>query len=86
MNVVKPFVFDVIRSQGLEVSSGRANFLLVKPRNCAAAVDYLRDAGILVRSMSAPALRGTFRVSMGTMDEMENFVDVLKSYMKVERR
>lgn len=81
VEVVKPYVVGSLTELGVEVSAGAANFLLVRPDDCASAVGYLRDAGILVRSMSAPALRGLFRVSLGSSDEMRRFVEVFGAYV-----
>ncbi|GAA2021973.1 histidinol-phosphate transaminase [Catenulispora yoronensis] len=82
MQSVKPDVVRFLTDRGLTFVDGAANFLLVRPRNSAAAVRHLGDAGVLVRSMSQPPLNGTFRVSMGTRDEMDRFRDVFDEYLK----
>lgn len=73
---VKPRVVDFLRSVGDTVWPGAANFALVRPVNGPAVVDHLRDNGILVRRMHAARLEGTYRMSLGTSDEMERFVGV----------
>jgi histidinol-phosphate aminotransferase len=80
---IKPYVVDSLLHEGVEVYPGSANFLLVRPPNCTEAVDFLRRSGVLVRSMSAPALQGMFRVSLGTMAEMQQFVGVFSSYLAI---
>ncbi|WP_054811586.1 pyridoxal phosphate-dependent aminotransferase [Nocardia arizonensis] len=85
MEVVKPFVVRSLTELGVEFTPGSANFVLIRPRDCADAVRYLSDAGILVRSMTAPALRGTFRVSLGTLTEMRRFIEVFGTYVNGER-
>lgn len=79
---VKRFVVESLLEEKVELWPGSANFVLVRPPDCARAVAYLRNGGILVRSMSAPALQGTFRVSLGTMHEMQRFIDVFRSHMR----
>ncbi|MBH0778967.1 pyridoxal phosphate-dependent aminotransferase [Nocardia bovistercoris] len=82
VRVVKPYVVRALTEIGVPVWPGSANFLLVRPDDCAAAVAYLHDAGILVRSMSAPGLRGLFRVSLGSLEEMRKFVEVFRTYVQ----
>jgi histidinol-phosphate aminotransferase len=77
----KPIVTAFCRRRGIPVWPGQANFALIKPQDCRAAVEFLRDHGILVRSMSAALLRGMLRVTMGTPDEMTRFNQVLKEYL-----
>ncbi|MBV9729314.1 MAG: histidinol-phosphate aminotransferase family protein [Pseudonocardiales bacterium] len=85
MEEIKPYVVQSLLEVGVEVWPGSANFLLVRPPDCTKAVAYLRNSGVLVRSMSAPALQGSFRVSLGTMHEMQQFVGVFQSYLKEYR-
>lgn len=82
MEEIKPYVAQSLLEVGVEVWPGSANFLLVRPPDCAEAVAYLRNSGVLVRSMSASALQGAFRVSLGTMHEMQQFVGVFRSYLQ----
>lgn len=80
----KPIVTGFCERSGLPSWPGEANFTLIKPPDCRAAVEYLRERGILVRSMSAPLLRGMFRASMGTPAEMTQFTQVLEEYLREE--
>ncbi|WP_165987029.1 histidinol-phosphate transaminase [Streptomyces sp. YIM 98790] len=77
---VKPMVVDRLTELGAPVVAGAANFCLVRPPDCREAVTFLRESGILVRVMSAGALTGMFRVSMGTRQEMERFCAVYGAY------
>lgn len=76
MESVKPKAVDFFRGHGVEVWPGTANFMLVRPADCAGAIDHLYRAGILVRPMRAPGLAGTFRMSLGTHGEMTRFYRV----------
>jgi len=78
----KPLVNDFCKHMGIAAWPGEANFVLVKPPNSRRAVEFLRDHGILVRSMSVPLLRGMFRVTMGTPAEMTRFTEVLEDYLR----
>lgn len=78
----KPIVVHFCERMEIPVWPGKANFVLVKPPNCSDAVEFLRDRGILVRSMSALPLRGMIRVSMGTPAEMTRFTQVFEDYVR----
>jgi histidinol-phosphate aminotransferase len=78
----KPLTAGFCQRKGIPAYPGEANFVLVKPPDCRAAVEHLRDHGILVRTMSAPLLRGMFRVSMGSPAEMTQFTEVFENYLE----
>jgi histidinol-phosphate aminotransferase len=76
MRVAKPRTERFLRQRGVRYWPGAANFMLVRPDpplRAADAVGHLQRSGILVRTMSAPQLAGTFRVSIGTAAEMREF-------------
>jgi histidinol-phosphate aminotransferase len=77
----KPMMVDFFERMSIPVWAGAANFVLVKPTECRDAVEFLRDHGILVRSMSAQLLSGMFRLSMGSPDEMKRFIQVFEKYL-----
>lgn len=82
MNQSKPTMIDFFQSIKIPIFPGTANFMLVKPERCPEVVDFLYRHGILVRSMSAPSLRGMFRVSMGAPLEMTEFIRVFQAYLQ----
>jgi histidinol-phosphate aminotransferase len=82
MNVIKPMVVDFFATAGVKMWPGAANFLLVKPSNCEEAVTHLRSSRILVRPMRSPLLAGTFRMSLGSYEEMSVVVDVYDQYLR----
>ena len=54
-----------------------ANFLFAKPPVCISAETLyknLRAKGILVRYFSTPGINDRLRISIGTKDEMEEFI------------
>lgn len=82
MEHIKPYVIRALRQLDVPVWAGSANFILVRPPDCPRAVAFLRDAGVLVRPMPAGLLDGTFRMSIGTMPQMQRFVSIFRSYLK----
>jgi histidinol-phosphate aminotransferase len=76
MEVVKPTTVAFFERHGVPIWPGAANFVLVRPRDCAAVVAGLRAERILVRPMSAPGLSGMFRMGIGTEAEMARVMEV----------
>jgi histidinol-phosphate aminotransferase len=76
MTIVKPLVVDFFEAHGVTCWPGAANFVLVRPDDCDAYVQALRDERILVRRIGAPGLSDTFRMSLGTQAEMERVLEV----------
>ena len=64
---------------GIPVLESHTNFLFVRadPVDASAVQQALRDEGILVRHFSAPRLRPYLRVSIGTLEEMEQVTEAL---------
>lgn len=81
VNESKQIVTGFCQRKGIPVWPGEANFALIKPQDCRGAVEFLRDHGILVRSMSGALLQGMLRVTMGTPGEMTRFTQVLEEYL-----
>jgi histidinol-phosphate aminotransferase len=77
----KPILTNFCQRMGIAAWPGEANFVLVRPPDSHEAVGFLREHGILVRSMSAPLLRGMLRVTMGTPVEMMRFTEVFEGYL-----
>ncbi|AGZ39941.1 class I/II aminotransferase [Actinoplanes friuliensis DSM 7358] len=77
MLAIKPSAVNFFSERGVAFWPGAANFVLVRPSNCQAVVVELKAAGILVRPITATPLAGTFRMSMGTQEEMTRVFDVL---------
>jgi histidinol-phosphate aminotransferase len=76
MDVVKPATVAFFEQHKVPIWPGAANFVLVRPHDCAAVVAALRAERILVRPMSAPALAGMFRMAIGTETEMARVMEV----------
>ncbi len=61
------------------VLPSKTNFVFAKPNNCNAKKLYLdlKEQGLLVRYFSAPRIDGFLRVTIGTNDEMDVFLQKL---------
>ena len=65
----------------LTIFQSDANYILFKVEDANALYKYLIQHKIIVRNRnSAPLLKGCLRVSVGTKEENERFIEVLKKY------
>lgn len=66
---------------GFEVLPSKANFLLAQHPHFAGAQLFagLRERGILVRHFNTDALNNFLRISIGTDDEMDSFIEALEA-------
>jgi histidinol-phosphate aminotransferase len=80
----KAWTLDALANMGVRTFSGGGNYFLVWPGQDVARVEAgLRERGILVRGMnSKPMLAGAFRLSMGTMEQMQSFVTALQQVLQ----
>jgi histidinol-phosphate aminotransferase len=69
-----------LESLGFSVLPSSANFLFVKPQNKTAKEYFaiLRDNGILVRHFNKDRIKNYLRISIGTDEEMEKFINVCR--------
>jgi histidinol-phosphate aminotransferase len=71
-------VYEALVAEGLQVYPSAANFLLFRTP-VADLFDRLLDRGVLIRDFSArPRLEGCLRVSIGTPEENDRFIDAVK--------
>lgn len=80
----KKWTLDALRDIGVRTYSGGGNYFLVWPGKDVTAVETgLRERGVLVRGMdSKPMLRGAFRLSVGTLPQMQRFVTALREVLR----
>ncbi len=62
---------------GLDTVFGQTNFYLVKVSDPAKTCDALLNQGVIVRSVAPSGLKGMIRVSVGTREENQRFLDTL---------
>ena len=71
-----------LEALGFNVLPSQANFVFAKPagNNAAELAQKLREQKILVRYFSAPRINEFLRITIGTDDQMQCMIDVLKSF------
>jgi len=75
-------LFAGLQKMGVAVFPSEANFLLMRVPRADAVFDGLLSRGVLVRPFSSPELAGCLRVTVGTREENEAFLDALKGCLK----
>ncbi|MEE4358477.1 MAG: histidinol-phosphate transaminase [Desulfococcaceae bacterium] len=81
MQKAKPFLENFFTEKGVKYYPGAAHFMLVQPENRDEAVAFLKEQGILVRPMTAPLIRRTFRMNAGTLEQTKKFADAYQKYL-----
>lgn len=84
IEAAKQWTLEALANLGVRTFSGGGNYFLVWPGRDVAAVEKgLRERGVLVRSMdSKPMLHGAFRLSVGTLPQMQTFVAALTEVLR----
>ena len=78
----KVWTVNVLREAGVEAHDTPANFILIRTEDATRAVEDFRRRGVLVRDRSyLPQLEGYIRVTIGTMEEMRQFVAIAKDVL-----
>jgi histidinol-phosphate aminotransferase len=80
MTRAKPMVERFFEEHEVKFIPGAANFMLVRPDDRDGAFAWLRDNGILVRPQKPP-IGDTFRLSVGTVEDMTRFMEVYSAYL-----
>ncbi len=81
MSVSKPLALKFFEEYDVRFYSGEAHFMLVEPKNVEHAIHFLKDRGVLVRPMRPP-VEHTFRISLGTPRQTEQFIRIYKDYLQ----
>jgi histidinol-phosphate aminotransferase len=76
MQASKPYLEIFFRENKVRYYPSAAHFLLVEPEDRDGAVAFLKERGILVRPMVAPAISKTFRMNVGTLEQTKHFAEV----------
>jgi histidinol-phosphate aminotransferase len=85
MQQSKPYLETFFKENQVTYYPGAAHFLLVEPEDRDGAVAFLKEQGILVRPMVAPAISKTFRMNVGTLEQTKHFAEVYAKYLQQER-
>ena len=75
------FVVKSLKMQGFKVLPSGANFIFARPPagNAAEIYQKLKDAGVLVRHFAKPKISEWLRISIGTKEDMQKFVEILQN-------
>lgn len=75
---------SALEQMNFTVLPSKTNFIFAKPKDYDAEHLYLqlKEQGVLVRYFNAPRINGFLRISIGTDQEMEIFLQKLKSLMQ----
>ena len=74
---IRKYTAEELKKLGFTMPDSSANFLFAKPPRCIDAETLyknLRAKGILVRYFKTPGINDHLRISIGTQDEMEQFI------------
>ena len=73
-----------LKELGFEVIDSKTNFLFAKSDKKSGGELYeaLKSRGILVRHFSAPRIKDYIRITIGTAEQMETFIEKLKEILK----
>lgn len=80
----REFTTNELRSLGFEVLDSKANFIFAKHESISGIDIYtmLREKGILVRHFTDERIKDYNRITIGSREEMQAFVDAIKEIVK----
>ncbi len=85
----RPWLEQALKSSGVEVSPGVANFVLVRfgadAKAADAALAFFKTRGIIARRMAAYNLPDWVRITVGTESEMKEVADAAKEWAQAKR-
>jgi histidinol-phosphate aminotransferase len=80
----REYTTNELRNLGFEVLDSKANFIFAKHESISGMDIYtmLREKGILVRHFTDERIKDYNRITIGSKEEMEAFVDAVKEIVK----
>ena len=78
---IRRFTSQELKALGFDMPESSANFVFARPPKCIDAETLyknLKAKGILVRYFKTPGINDRLRISIGTMEEMEEFIKAVK--------
>jgi histidinol-phosphate aminotransferase len=79
MNEAKPMVEKFLTDNGIKYFDSKANFILFRPRDSTILVNKLLKSGFLTRPREGEGIEGTIRVTIGTVEQMKNFIEKMNN-------
>jgi histidinol-phosphate aminotransferase len=80
MNEAKPLVEQFFDEHGITFYPSAGNFVLFKPDDAVLVANMLQQNGILLRPQNKPPIEDTLRVTIGTVAQMQHFIDVYTAH------
>ncbi len=81
MNRSKPLLENFFSTNKIPFCPSAANFLLFYPDNATRVEMILRENGILVRQFNSQGLENALRVTIGTINETNQFINIYTRYV-----
>ncbi len=81
---IREFTKKELLNRGFTVTDSKTNFVFAKTNKIPSSELYeaLREKGILIRYFNAPRINEYFRMSMGTMEQMQKVMEVIDEIIK----
>lgn len=79
MGDAKPLVEQFFEAHGITFYPSAANFILFKPDGAAEVAETLDQNGVRLRPQHKPPIEDTLRISIGTVPEMQRFIEIYES-------
>ncbi len=81
---IREFTKKELIKRGFIVTDSKTNFVFAKSDKIPSSVlyDELKNKGILIRYFNSPRISDFFRMSMGTMEQMQKVLDVIDEILK----
>ncbi len=73
----KKRIFKKLKENNIQYLEGKGNFYLVKDNNASGTVEKLESKGVIVRSLSPYRIKDYFRVTVGTEEQNNRFLEEL---------
>ena len=81
MQESKPLLEAFFQENQIKYYIGDAHFMLVATDNVQEVTQFLKQHGILIRSM-VPPIAHTFRMNAGTLEQTQKFIKIYQQYLK----
>ncbi len=81
MNAAKPLTEEFFQVNSIKYFPSSSNYILFVPEKPAELNQYFIDNNIRIRPRSGPNIENTLRVSIGTVEQMKQFISVYQSYL-----
>jgi histidinol-phosphate aminotransferase len=79
MQNAKPLVEKFFANSKISFHASAGNFILFEPVNAQRVAEVLRENGVAVRAQTRPLVQNMLRVTIGTSQQMESFIDTYQS-------